>query len=436
MRTALAEGGLTEFKGLSEEKVAKIIMNMKTEQCKLDTIPTHITKEALPQIQLALTKMVNMSLQSDKFAKMWKTTLVKPLIKKLNLDRIKGSYRPVSNIKYVSKIVKHSMLNQFSDHCKQYNLIPDYQSAYRENYSCETTIAKLVNDILWRMERQKMMAVMVIDLSAAFDMVDHQVLIEVLRNKFGIHGVALEWYKDYLYPRGCQVKVRDAILKVMDLPFSVLQRSCSGANLYSAYALTLQELILKGSDLHSPADDHGYKNSFPAKSRNKETTRITELEECDRNIKTWIDENRLKMNNSKTEIIMFGSRQHLWICTTNAIDINGEEILKSDCIKYLGSWVDALLSFKTHITKKCQAVMGNLVKICNIRKYLTEEATKMLLVGLVLSHLDYVKAILAGLPECDIDKIQRIENTAAKLAVKVRKHNSTTTALKSFIGYQ
>ena len=71
------------------------------------------------------------------------------------------------------------------------------------------------------MEKHKITALAVIDLSAAFDMVDHQVLIEVLRNKFGIDGVTLEWYKAYLYPRGYQVKVGDSISKVMDLPFSV-----------------------------------------------------------------------------------------------------------------------------------------------------------------------------------------------------------------------
>ena len=95
-----------------------------------------------------------------------------------------------------------------------------------------------------------------------------------------------------------------------------------------------------------------------------------------------------------------------------------------------------LLSFKTHITRKCQTAMGNLVKIHNIRKYLAEEARKTLLVGLILSHLDYVNAILAGLPDCDINKMQRIAYITAKLATKVRKHARTTTALKSFIGYQ
>ena len=125
---------------------------------KLNTIPTQITKEALPQIKNSSTKMVNISLQRGKFSKKWKTALIKLLIKKLTLDRIKGSYRPVSNLNVLSKIVKCSMLNQFNDHYKQYNLIPDYKSAYRENYSCETDLAKLVNNILWRMEIQEIMA--------------------------------------------------------------------------------------------------------------------------------------------------------------------------------------------------------------------------------------------------------------------------------------
>ena len=105
LRTAPAEARLMEFKVLLEDEVAEINMNMKTKQCKLDTIPTKIIKEALPQIKLVLTKMVNISLQSGKFAKKWKITLVKPLIKKLNLDRNKSSYMPVSNLKFLSKIV-------------------------------------------------------------------------------------------------------------------------------------------------------------------------------------------------------------------------------------------------------------------------------------------------------------------------------------------
>ena len=152
------------------------------------------------------------------------------------------------NIKFLSNLVKCGMLDQFNEHFKQQNLIPDYQSTYRENYCYETALTKLVDDIMWRMVGQKITAHTVIDLSTAFNMVDYQVLIQVLGNKFGIDEVTLEWNKAYFYLRGCQVKVRDSISKVMDLPFSVPQGSCSGANLYSAYASTLKEVICKGVD--------------------------------------------------------------------------------------------------------------------------------------------------------------------------------------------
>ena len=89
------------------------------------------------------------------------------------------------------------------------------------------------------MEKQEITTLMVIDPSAAFDMVDPQALTEVMRNKFGINGLTPEWHKAYLYPIGCQVKVRNSVSKVMNLSFSVPQGSCSGANLYSAYASTL-----------------------------------------------------------------------------------------------------------------------------------------------------------------------------------------------------
>ena len=109
---------------------------------------------------------------------------------------------------------------------------------------------------------------------------------------------------------------------------------------------------------------------------------------------------------------MFGLRQHLQKCITNAIVINGEEIPKSDCIKYLGGWVNTLLSFKTHIIKKCQAAMGNLVKIHNIRKYLMEEATKTPWVVLALSHLD---------SECSPSRTSRLQH---QQNAKDRKHGS------------
>ena len=84
------------------------------------------------------------------------------------------------------------MLIQFTTHCDNNDLLPDYQLAYRKNFSCETALVKLTDDILWSMEEQCFTAVVAIDLSAAFDTVDHGILLEVLQKRFGIEDTALQ----------------------------------------------------------------------------------------------------------------------------------------------------------------------------------------------------------------------------------------------------
>ena len=93
-------------------------------------------------------------------------------------------YRPVSNLSLLSRVLEKIVLNQFNEHCEKHNLLPDYQSAYRKNYSCETASVKIVNDMLHNMEDQKLTAPTAIDLSAAFETVDHKVLIRVLQYNF------------------------------------------------------------------------------------------------------------------------------------------------------------------------------------------------------------------------------------------------------------
>ena len=121
--------------------------------------------------------------------------ILKPLIKKLNRELIRSNYRPVSNLSFISKIVESAGMQQIVEHCKLNNLLPGYQSAYnRANYSCETALLKIVNDLLWNMERKKVTILVAMDLSAAFGTVDHCILIKVLEKEFGIGGTVLKWY--------------------------------------------------------------------------------------------------------------------------------------------------------------------------------------------------------------------------------------------------
>ena len=101
----------------------------------------------------------------------------------------------------MSKVVEKCMLTRLTAHCDENHLIPDYQSAYRKNYSCETALVNLLDNILWSMEKQDITAVVAIVLSAAFDTVDHGILFDILDKRLGVRDTALEWVDSYQRPR-------------------------------------------------------------------------------------------------------------------------------------------------------------------------------------------------------------------------------------------
>ena len=153
---------------------------MPSKTCALDIMPTARLKEVLGTILPSLAQIVNKSLDQGTFYTDWKEALVKPLVKKMSLGTTMTNYRPVSNLQFVSKIVERTILDKFTQHCNSNSLLPDYQSANRKYYSCEISLVKLVNSILWAMEKQLVTVVVILDLSAAFDTVDHDLLLEVL----------------------------------------------------------------------------------------------------------------------------------------------------------------------------------------------------------------------------------------------------------------
>ena len=172
------------------------------------------------------------------------------------------------------------MLMQLNEDCSNQNLTPSYQSAYRANHSCETSLLKLCNDILWAMERQEITVLLALDLTMAFDTVDHSVLLNVLHNQFGITGKSLTWCDTYLRPHQCYMEITGSRSQPRSIDFSVPQGSCVRPVLYSIYASTLQTVIPEGIDLNAFADDHNVKKSFGAGNKVDDKEVISDLEWC------------------------------------------------------------------------------------------------------------------------------------------------------------
>ena len=197
------------------------------------------------------------------------------------------------------------MLLQFNTHCTENNLLLGYQSAYREHFLCDTAMVKLMDDILWNMEGQELTALVAIDLSAAFDTVDHDALLGVLNNRFGLKENMLHWINIYLRPRKFKVNIGKSYSEEIDVKFSVAKGSIFGPVLYSTYASTLKEMVnnvnrttnnddqvgtnsdklYKQNDininLHGFVDGHAMKKSFKiTKDNSNELKTIRDLKTC------------------------------------------------------------------------------------------------------------------------------------------------------------
>ena len=418
-----------QFSYVSEEKVISMLKSMKYTTCPSDPFPSKLLMQHVDVFAPFLTKMVNQSL-GELFPMEWKTAFVFPLIKKPGLERILKNYRPVSNICLVSKLVEKCSLQQFTEHMNKYSLLPAYQSAYRQYHSTETALIKLVNDVLFAMDRKMGTLAVAVDLSAAFDTVNHDVMLSVLQHSFGVSEKPLQWFESYLRPRDMIVRCDGQDSEPRPLHFSVPQGSCMGPVLFTCYSSTLATAVQGGQEILGYADDHSFYDTFNIRDCTEEQRCVQNMQDTLKSVKQWMSYNRLKMNDAKTEAIVFRSIYYNDKLSTDRIEVGDNDILYADCIKLLGVWLDCNMSMKVHVEKKCRTASYYLSLIRNIRGYLDRKTCEMLVHSLVMSHVDYASVVLYGLPDVVISRLQSIQNMAAKLILLREREDSTTQCLK------
>ena len=143
-----------------------------------------------------LTEVVNASLRSGVFPEILKDAVVTPLLKKPSLDKdVLKNYRPVSNIRYLCKVIETVVCSQITQYLDDHKLLEPLQSAlYRVGHSTETALLRVHNDILRTMDNSRAVLLVMLDLSAAFDTLDHDIMLQRFHDRFGITGTALQWF--------------------------------------------------------------------------------------------------------------------------------------------------------------------------------------------------------------------------------------------------
>ena len=213
-----------------------LIANSRSTSCYPDPIRRYLLKPCRELVIPVITNTIICSLESGTFADCWKEAVVIPLPKKPGLKSLFKNLRPVSNLAYISKLTECAVFNQIYDHLVRSGLYPLLQSAYRRYHSTETALVNVANDILLNKKSQRVTLLVLLDLSAAFGIVDHVILLKRLTTDFGIGGKALKWFSSYLSGRSPRVLFEGATSDIFDLPFAVPQGSCLGPLLFVVYA--------------------------------------------------------------------------------------------------------------------------------------------------------------------------------------------------------
>jgi hypothetical protein len=183
---------LDDLPPVTESEVLRILRSIQPKSSPLDFVPTSLIKECSEIFAPIICSLANLSFSEGHFPESFRLAQVTPLIKKPGLDPdVPANFRPISNLNNISKILEKLFSSRLQDHVKLSTNLNPFQSAYRKHHSTETALLKIVNDIYTSIDGKKIAVLVSLDLSAAFDTLDHSTLLTRLEETFGISGFAL-----------------------------------------------------------------------------------------------------------------------------------------------------------------------------------------------------------------------------------------------------
>jgi len=416
------------FSALTDDDILDLLKSSTIKACALDPLPASIMKKCYSRLAPVFKTIINLSLSTGTMPAELKTAMLSPLLKKPNANvEAFENFRPISNLKFLSKLIEKAVYLQLNKYLNDNCLHEPLQSAYKAFHSTETALVTITDDIMLALDKGENVFLVLLDLSAAFDTVNHARLLTRLQNTFGIQGMALQWFQSYLSNRSQFVSINNKNSSVRDLSIGVPQGSVLGPVLYSLYTAPLADVIKSfGLSYHMYADDNQLYFSF--KSSDVHSAKI-QIENCVNAICRWMDLNELKINHDKTEIMLIHSKYRP-PPVFQSLSVGLEHVTASSSAKSLGVIFDEHMSFDDHVSNICKASFFHLRNLSRIRKYLTRESAATVVHALITSKLDYCNSLLYGQPKYQLQRLQFIQNTAARVVCQFSKYEHITPVLR------
>lgn len=417
-----ADFKLDFFSMVSIDDIRKITVKCSSE----DLVPTRFMKLFFPALLISMTNLINLSFETGCFPTSLKKAVVIPIIKdrRGDVNQLKN-YRPISLLNFISKIIERVAINQLDSYIRRNNLENPMQSAYKQFHSVETTLLALQSELLEVLDCGKAAFLILLDLSSAFDTVDHGILLNVLNSRYHVTGTALRWFQSYLAGRSFRVRVGDQYSASRPSTTGVPQGSVLGPILFNILSSGIDSIFHEfGVAYYCYADDTQFYVTFDPKSEESEREARLLISRLFRRLVEWMANHHLKLNDNKTTFLPVcrdSGREFAPLSVGNCL------LSPARKIRNLGFIFNRSLTIVDHVKHLRKNAFYHLQRIRSLRHCISFVNREILVHAFITSRLDFCNSLFYG-STCDMLKnIKSIQGATAKALTGVHPMHSNTT---------
>lgn len=390
----------SDFQLTNECEINKLLKNIRS-MSGVNNVNKSVIESSMTVLGKQIVDLFNESLQTGIFPAAFKCTVVSPIPKMRDTNKA-NEMRPINTPEVLDKLLQTVVKNQLQKHIENNNLISQYQSAYREKFSCETALNLIVAKWKRKIYKKQMIVVVFLDLSRAFETIDRFILIEVLR-QCGLTGNVLKWFVSFLTDRKQKTRFKDALSDELCIELGVPQGTPLSSLLFILYLNPIIRIIIN-CHLNLFADDMLLwiaANTFEEAIRkiNDELKRIF----------NFLNMMKLKLNIDKTKCMFIGGESNLTVV------LDGKIIEKVDEMKYLGVIVDKKLNFRANTEYISKKISKKVAMLRRLKNRLDTETRLVLFKSIIAPHYDYCSTILFLATNQEIDQLQKLQNRAMRI---------------------
>lgn len=394
-----------------DSEVCQIICSLDSaKSAGCDNIQVILLKKCSKYIVPVLTKLFNLCISSGQYPNCLKTAKVTPIYKS-GLKNCVSNYRPISVLSNLNKIFEKILHVRLTNFLTGTHYFYSHQYGFRKQCGTHTACTELLNKILMDIDSKNIVSGLFLDLSKAFDCVNHDILLTKMYIS-GIRGLPLQLFRNYLMNRKQFVIVNNVNSNILDIDIGVPQGSVLGPLLFLMYINDVYKLPL-GNQIFLFADDSALFASNPLVSTN-----VLSLESDASILLEYFRINKLSLNLKKSNLVHFRSRYVKQFSSTSVM-LSSIEIKPVPVVKYLGLLMDEFLSWKPHIAQLCTKISQKIGVMRKLQYFLPIKILKILYFSFVHSNINYLIGIWGTAKNSIMKSISTLQRRAIKCIFKL-----------------